>query len=494
MNYHSKNYFKLLLILFLASTFFFFSCNETKKDTTENQSNESRETENVEESTQNNSTTNSTPVYLVGSYATSTKLPLKNFHLTNALDNNESTSWQTMQGAAPDEGMMLYLSEPTFIKELIIKTAKGNELAEIQKIILYTNGKKQGEFDVNSVLQINEEVSSIYLRISQTSAISTKNSSDNVSKTNSFDKNLSVGISEITAIGKNDDPLRFVAPLYIDGEIMASSTLEPIQAYSATHLFDSHQDISWAEGDANSGVGTKITFKFNSEQTISAIQIWNGYQRSEEHFKANARIKKFSFGTTGTMQEYSLEDNTTPQKNQLQTALSGNEFVLEIKEVYEGSKYKDLVVSEMRFYDNEKPILIQTKETENQITELKNKAKNTPLETVLDRRLNYQENDYYQVDKSFILRSDGTFVMYKTENSAEENSKSEILADGNWEIKEVNNDKVKIRVFGKFVDFSQYQDFYKGKVTKDFLQIFQDFVIIDNQKLKGEKFIGEFVY
>lgn len=490
MKLYSKLHFKTLLALFVVFSFSLFSCNDGKKDTTETQTSDSTTTQNVEEIPK----INATPIHLLGAYSTSTKLPRTNFHLTKALDNDESTSWQTMQGAAPDEGMMLYLAEPTFIKELNIKTATGNDLAEIQKITLYTNGKKQGEFDTNSALQIGEEVNSIYLRISQTSAISTKNLPDNVSKTNSFDKNLSVGISEITAIGKNDELLNFVAPAYAEGEIIASSTLEPMLAYSATHLFDSHQDISWAEGDANSGVGTKITFKFNTQQNLSAIQIWNGYQRSEEHFKANARIKKFSFSANGTTQEYSLEDNTTPQKIQLQTALTGTEFILEIKEVYEGTKYKDLVVSEMRFYDNEKPILMQTKETENQITELKNKAKNTPLEKVLDTRLNYQENDYFQIDKSFILRSDGTFVMYKTEKSEEEDSKSEILADGNWEIKEMNGDKVKIRVFGKFVDFSQYQDFYKGKITKDFLQIFQDFVTIDNQKLKGEKFIGEFVY
>ncbi len=484
--------FKTFLLSIFIFHFVFYSCNQTKKENTDSQPSDTlqvKEDKKIEEAI----APNSTPVYLLGAYSTSTKIPLKKFHLTQAFDNDEKTSWQTMQGAAPDEGMMLYLTEPTFIKELNIDVATGNNLAAIQKIILYTDGKKQGEFDTKSALKINEEVSSIYLRISQTSNISTKNISDNVSKTNSFDKNLSIGISEITALGKNEDALHFVAPLYAEGEIIASSTLEPAQAYSATHLFDSHQDISWAEGNENSGVGTKITFKLN-KQSISAIQIWNGYQRSEEHFKANARIKKFSFGTNGNFQDYNLEDNSAPQKIQLESPLTGNEFVLEVKEVYEGTKYKDLVVSEMRFYDNEKPMLIQTKETENQIKELKNKAKNTPLEKVLDTRLNYQEDDYFQIDKSFILRSDGTFVMYKIENSEKENSKSEILADGNWEIKEMNADKVKIRVFGKFVDFSQYQDFYKGKVTKDFLQIFQDFVIIDNQKLKGEKFVGKFVY
>ncbi|WP_338760442.1 hypothetical protein WAF17_13620 [Bernardetia sp. ABR2-2B] len=490
MKSYSKTHFNTLLILFIVFSFSLFSCNNEKKDNTEPiDSIEMTETKTADTSSMQDST-----VLVRSLYATSTELPRQEYSVYNAFDNNPSTSWQTMLGAALDEGIMFNVYD-FYIKSIKIQQEEGEGFAKIKTVTIYINGKKKGEFDATESILIDETADAIYIRITKTSDTSTKTLENQTGKTNTFDRDKRVGINEIKFMSeKINQNILFSLPTLVNGEIKASSTLEPTFAYNTTHLFDARTDIAWAEGDANSGVGSKLTFDLEKTQKIDAIQIWNGYQRSEEHFKANARIKKFSFGTEGKMKDYELEDKMESQYVDFGEYLESSNFILEVKEVYEGTKYKDLVVSELLFRDDVRTVVIQTKETENQITELKNKAKNTPLENVLDRRLNYQEDDYYQIDKSFILRSDGTFVMYKTENSEAEGSKSEILADGNWEIKEINEDKVKIRVFGKFIDFSQYQDFYKGKVTKDFLQIFQDFVTIDNQKLKGEKFIGEFVH
>lgn len=494
MKIYSKTHFKTLLALFLVSSLLFFSCNDGKKNNTESTGN----TEIVETKIADTNSTQDSSVLVNSFYATSTKIPQQKYNVYNIFDNDPSTSWQTMLGAAPDEGIMFNVYN-LYIQTLKIEQPKGENLAQIETVTIYINGKKKGEFDATKPILIKEYADAIYIRITKTSDITIKKLENQVAQTTTFDKNKSVGIEDIKIVGyqfptKKKLNILFSPNILANGKITASSTLEPTFAYNTTHLFDARTDIAWAEGHANSGIGSTLNFNFDTPQKISSIRIWNGYQRSEEHYKANARIKKFSFGTENNMKEFELEDEMKAQYIDLGEYVEGGNFILEVKEVYEGTKYKDLVVSEILFKNNIRSVIIQTKETENQITELKNKAKNTPLKNVLDRRINYQEDDYYQIDKSFILRSDGTFVMYKTENSEEENSKSEILADGNWEIKEMNGDKVKIRVFGKFIDFSQYQDFYKGKVTKDFLQIFQDFVTIDNQKLKGEKFIGEFVY
>ncbi|WP_338793315.1 hypothetical protein [Bernardetia sp. MNP-M8] len=494
MKIYSQTHFKILLVLFLAFSFSLFSCNNEKKDSTESTGN----IELVETKVTDDNSMRDTTVIINSFYATSTKITQQKYNVYNIFDNDPSTSWQTMLGAAPDEGIMFNVYN-LYIQTLKIEQPEGENLAQIETVTIYINGKKKGEFDATKPMLIKEYADAVYIRITKTSDMTIKKLENQVAQTTTFDKNKSVGIKDIKIIGyqfptKKTLNILFYPNILVNGKITASSTLEPTFAYNTTHLFDARTDIAWAEGDVNSRVGSTLNFNFDTPQKISSIRIWNGYQRSEEHYKANARIKKFSFGTENNMKEFELEDKMEDKYIDLGESIESSNFVLEVKEVYEGTKYKDLVVSEILFKNNMRSVIIQTKETENQITELKNKAKNTPLENVLDRRLNYQEHDYYQIDKSFILRSDGTFVMYKTENSEEENSKSEILADGNWEIKEMNGDKVKIRVFGKFIDFSQYQDFYKGKVTKDFLQIFQDFVTIDNQKLKGEKFIGEFVY
>ena len=72
----------------------------------------------------------------------------------------------------------------------------------------------------------------------------------------------------------------------------------------------------------------------------------------------------------------------------------------------------------------------------------------------------------FLAQRSIILRSDGTFVIYllETENAQDELDEASFvsIADGNWEILSADANKAKIKIFGKLLDASAIEAYYGG--------------------------------
>ncbi|HIA37719.1 MAG TPA: hypothetical protein EYN89_13545 [Flavobacteriales bacterium] len=115
---------------------------------------------------------------------------------------------------------------------------------------------------------------------------------------------------------------------------------------------------------------------------------------------------------------------------------------------------------------------------------------------------------------TFILRSDQTFVMWETEFEAYKTEfedlsndyyeppdpPSLIYAEGGWEILKLKDDLVEVRVFGKYINYSQSTgNWYVGNSESHSVKIFQDKVFIDideynRPRLKGSKYVGTYAY
>jgi len=256
----------------------------------------------------------------------------------------------------------------------------------------------------------------------------------------------------------------------------------------------------WAEGEKGTGAGEAITFSFTEEMEISGFDIWNGYQRSAEHFKANAKLNEFEFFESSKPDDkvkMSVGPITDKQYVEFKKPLKGKEFILKATSVYAGEKYPDMVISELRLYMNKVPFIICTSLTEEGIENNIDKAIGTVLENVLDRCItnNYEEdmNGVFSYNRSITLRSDNTFVMYTGEynDSKSTNDTLEIVADGNWELISTDHKTAKIRVFGKYASLTDDYGLYKGSGQSSFQKIFQDFVTITEKSIKGEKFVEE---
>jgi len=135
--------------------------------------------------------------------------------------------------------------------------------------------------------------------------------------------------------------------------------------YSAKNLFDDKLSTCWATKFIKSknyeeDISLKITFQ--EPIYLKSIQIYNGFQKSEELYYNNQRAKKiyiekvivggrtYPFGNIIELvdkigrQEISLEEGYTNTINLFKT----EEILISIIDIYKSNKYNDLCFSEMK--------------------------------------------------------------------------------------------------------------------------------------------------
>ena len=148
-------------------------------------------------------------------------------------------------------------------------------------------------------------------------------------------------------------------------EVSCSSTL-PAQGqvtYDAKNLNDARIETTWAEGDKEYGIGTKIDFKFlqDIDADFTNTTVINGYYKSKISFQDNSRVKKFKLYLNNKeiavielndfrgMQTLSLFDVFPKGKHATSNKLKKDDVLqFEILEIYPGAKYKDVCISEFR--------------------------------------------------------------------------------------------------------------------------------------------------
>jgi hypothetical protein len=232
-------------------------------------------------------------------------------------------------------------------------------------------------------------------------------------------------------------------PVLVPAAVTATSTLEPKVAYQPANLFDSRYDFAWStNGQTSKGKGESVDITFAQPQNISGMIIWNGYQRSEVHFKANGRVAKLSVGDGANSQSFPLADRMGGQRVAFATPFKGvASLKLTIAEITAGAKYPDVLVSEIRLMDDQNRVLIP------QVQGMR--PDSSPLiEPLLDKSLSSavcsSSSAPGDFQRSLRLRRDGSFVIYGKAHDEEENKKTDQVLEGNWEVRGSS-----VRIFGK---------------------------------------------
>jgi hypothetical protein len=84
----------------------------------------------------------------------------------------------------------------------------------------------------------------------------------------------------------------------------ASSSLAPegVFSYTPDMTLDNKNSTAWLEGSPNNGINEWIQFSNTTEQYVSKMKIFNGYQKNNVTYINNGRLKKikneFSDGTS----------------------------------------------------------------------------------------------------------------------------------------------------------------------------------------------------
>jgi hypothetical protein len=124
--------------------------------------------------------------------------------------------------------------------------------------------------------------------------------------------------------------------------------------YAAKNVQDDDPMTAWVEGDTEYGIGEFIEVK---NVTISSmIFIYNGYQKNPKSFQENSRVKSLKVSENGVdrciirlTDEMGGQGVSTEELKLkfIKSALSNITLRLTITEVYPGTKYKDVAISEL---------------------------------------------------------------------------------------------------------------------------------------------------
>lgn len=126
--------------------------------------------------------------------------------------------------------------------------------------------------------------------------------------------------------------------------------------YKPNNLHDFNLYTAWVPDTTNGITGKKINFHFKPlTPRVNEITIYNGYIKSLDLWKANSRVKKFKLYINNVFYAVlNLSDTTASQSFTIDPIQSKDKkkdliLTLEITEVYSGTKYRDVAVSEINF-------------------------------------------------------------------------------------------------------------------------------------------------
>ncbi|MFT5586474.1 MAG: hypothetical protein ACI9VR_004073 [Cognaticolwellia sp.] len=342
-------------------------------------------------------------------------------------------------GDAVAEGVLLRFESPQLVDTLSIAscgTAVGVEI--------YANGNGGSELEVGpqgGEVIIGQQVSSLFVKVK------------------SADRPVCLKGLKASA---NGEDLRLGPPRNVAGKISASSTLDPADAYHASYLVDGRTDFGWVEGAADLGLGESVSIDLDRVTRIQAIELWNGYQRSPDHFAKNGRVKVLGLSVDGgPVMEIPVQDSSGAQTLTLPSLVEARQLTLSIVEATAGSRYPDVVISELRLIDPAGPLGISVSGTARSQA-LLSVVKSGPLSGAVDARwVNVcgPENA-----RELKLRSNHSFVYYADDFGWNEpDAQNSMVFDGAW----VPNSGGKATLYGrKHMVSSSWQPYGDDSVTE----------------------------
>jgi hypothetical protein len=279
----------------------------------------------------------------------------------------------------------------------------------------------------------------------------------------------------------DSQPLSVELPLMIPGMALASSTLTPEPAYTVFNLFDSREDFAWStNGNRTGGLGERIEFSFDIPQSLSGLMVWNGYQRSETHYKANGRPASLKV-IVDEGKEFTLpvKDLYGSQVIRFPEVVQNVEkLVLQIDKIYRGGSYQDVLISELKFVDDKNRIInLQTPRLQPEVTEKMVGILDVTLAPFL-LGVGGDDEEYYFFSyypfRGLRFRSDGSFVIYQHVGNE--------IMEGNWE-----PNRTGARIFGKrYMTNPRASEYLQAVQEKRAVRIFQADVTI--QKISAMSF------
>jgi hypothetical protein len=131
----------------------------------------------------------------------------------------------------------------------------------------------------------------------------------------------------------------------------ATSVLAPEHgfSYGPDKIADGRLETAWVAGQGarGDGVGEWMVIALEAPQSVSAIKIYNGYQKNTDIFRKNNRVRDLEIAASNGLRKLvTLSDAEGPQLVWLDEPAQVEWIQLTIRSVYRGFKYRDTAISE----------------------------------------------------------------------------------------------------------------------------------------------------
>ncbi len=429
-------------------------------------------------------------ILLEGGYSSSSQPGQDWFNL---FDDDPGSVWQTKLGTGPGERIGLsFLGEGVWISNLIMVSHGQDAAAIIDEVNIFVNEELYAFGPVKDTFRLDTLVKQLSIEFARAGELSYKRFELEGEKVSVgfFPPDKNIGIEYLILQDSSGREYKTVAPKVVKGRLAPSSNLNPLALYHAGHLFDYKKEFGWVEGSEGSGSGDSILFQFDEPQCISKVMIWNGWQASDQKFEENARIKTLNFKPLEDTSQvfFRLKDIAMPNGILVRQNTSPN-WILKIIDIFPGKVTRDLVISELLFFDcEEQPFIVNSGLTKQFQNEILSQVEGSPINDILDTYIfndinSDPDNQYTQ--KSIILHSDGSFCASSKKYLTQVDVTSEALIDGHWGILEVNEELARLKLLGR----------WQSKNTLDHElsdRVFEEELIIKKGQIEGHQFLGRY--
>lgn len=325
-----------------------------------------------------------------------------------------STPWRP-EGDAAQDGVLVRLAQPTYVRELVVEPTGGS-----LEVTVFADGSQVAAQPVSgpTPIPVGAEVRALFVRIDSASG--------------------PAGLQ--LRLHGADGELRPVLPRIVDAQVSASSTLTPAAAYHSSYLVDQRNDFAWVEGVDGLGVGETVTLHLAESVELSAVEVWPGYQRSEDHFAKNARPAELEIAG----QRLTVPDSMGSHTLTLAEPVTVQDVEISITQAHPGSLYADLAISELQLHSTAGPLWLRTSDRAELTAALRAQVAGTSLEPVLDR--------HYRslcTDASLKLRSNHSFVRYEVALDSYDDSERTTVFDGSWVPGTASTEWSQVKLYGR---------------------------------------------
>lgn len=237
------------------------------------------------------------------------------------------------------------------------------------------------------------------------------------SVTFNLNRNSNPCLSSVSFWDKSGKKVKFSTPEIVAGEVKPSKTSKS-KAYHPLNLFDSRYETAWASSPGEKDIF--LDFNFANETKITALKIWNGYQRSPLHCIRNGRVKTIEVTGDGNYNErISVADEMDSQIVKLPKPFKGKNLHLRMAELYRG-ELEGVVISELRFLNGNHSILFNPAPLAKDVsTENRELFRTAGFEDILNKGLgSYEDTSTDSIDTRIVTAKGGLRIRESASTTA----------------------------------------------------------------------------